>query len=168
MRTRRNKENLLRQSLLNRLRARVLRNESLKCRKKTERRALDNLSDIGEREHARNLIPTETELRNYLGPVDENLVEYAEIAKCRRRKDFRRYSIQLSSPGLPAHDGKVRYTSMSSASCFCSSIHFVSTRYHFGSEPTELRGMLHQNDSDNETYIDKNGIYTTDLCFSEL
>ena len=167
LRTRRSKENLLRQSLLNRLKARVLRNRSLKRRAKTERCALDNLSDTGEREHARSLNPTKTKLRNYLGPVEKHLVVNAEAAKCRQRKDFRRFSVQLSSSGLAIHDAKARFTSMSAPDGFCSPIHFVSTRCQF-CEPIELCGTLLHNDSDNETYIDKNGIYTTDLCFSEV
>jgi hypothetical protein len=35
-------------------------------------------------------------------------------------------------------------------------------------EPTELPGERKYNDSDDETYIDENGIYTTVLCFTEL
>mgnify|MGYP002803435640 FL=1 len=170
LQTRLNQENLLRQSLMNRLRARVLTNEmeSLKRTEKTERRALNNLLDIGEQKRTQSL-PTETELKNYLGPLDKHLVENAEIAK-RRRKHFRHHSVQLSSLNLAVDDGKARLKSMSLPNCFFSkqtSFKFIRTRVQL-CKPTELvSGALHHNDN-NETYIDENGIYTTDLCFSEL
>ena len=170
LRTRLNQENLLRQSFMNRLRARVLTKEmeSLKRKELTERRALNNLLDIGEQKCAQSL-PTETELRNYLGQLDKHLVENAEIAK-RRRKHFRQHSIQLRSSGLEVNDGKSRLKSMSVPNCFFSkqtSFKFIRTRFQL-CKPIELvSGTLHHNDN-NETYIDENGIYTTDLCFSEL
>ena len=170
LRTKLNQENLLRQSLMNRLRARVLRNEmeSLERREKTGKRALNDLLGICEQKRAQSL-PSETELRNFLGPLEKHMVENAEIAK-RRRKYFRHQSIQLNSFGVAVNDGKVRLKSMSVPNCLFSkqtSLKFIRTRFQL-CKPKELVSVtLHHNDN-NETYIDENGIYTTDLCYSEL
>jgi hypothetical protein len=167
----RKEENLLRQSLLNRFKARLLKKEGVTKHKEKVHRCTSDLSGIGERARAWSL-PSEAELKKYLGPVDERLVENAEIAKRRRRTDDRRYSIQIDySSDLRSLDGEARprTTSLPARRRYFSSqqtpFNFVRCKW---CEPIELPGTLEHNDSDDETYIDENGIYTTVLCFTEI
>ena len=167
IRPRRKQEHLLRQSLFNRFRGRVLEKQGMRNLKENVYRHTSDSVEISERARARSL-PSEAELKNYLGSVDECLVENAEIAKRRRRKDSRRYSIQQNSTGLATLDGEERLKSLSLPRYFpqkATPFNFVRCKW---CEPIELPGALDPNDSDDETYIDENGIYNTVLCFTEI
>ena len=157
-------ENLLRQSFLNRLRIRILKQDSVVKHKEKVYRCTSDLSKINQRARAWSL-PSEAELKKYIGPVDERLVENAEIAKRKRRSGHRCYSLQLSSSDLPSRPKTIslpRYlppkqTPFNSVRCkWC--------------EPIEMPAALDDNDgnANEETYIDENGIYTTVLCFTEI
>ena len=170
----RKQENLLRQSLLNRFKTRSLQEDCVSNEKQNVNKCASDLSEIGERRNRAWSLPSEPELRKYLGPVDERLVKNAEIAKSRRRaNESRRYSIQLSSTDLPNCDQETRSRTMSLPRHFASK----QTPYNFvrckWCEAIELpsctaKEQKLQNDSNDETYIDENGIYTTVLCFTEI
>ena len=164
----RNEENLLRRSLMNRFKANVLKQDSVTKHKERLRRCSSDSFDIGQRARARSL-PSEAELRKYLGPVEQGLVENAEIAKQRRRKnDKRRYSIQGNPSDDRTLEAELRPKAMSLSRCFPAKrtpFNFVRCKWY---EPIELPGAIDQNDNDCETYIDENGIYTTVLCFTEI
>ena len=159
-------ENLLRQSFLNRLKLRILKQDGVVKRKEKVHRCTSDLLDNNSRARAWSL-PSEAELRKFIGPVDQRLVENAEIAKHRRRRS-RRYSFQLSLPDLPSRAKTIslpRYlppkqTLFNSVRCkWC--------------EPPELPVAQtvvpeRYDDGNEETYIDENGIYTTVLCFTEM
>lgn len=160
----RKEENLLRQSFLNRLKLRILNQDGVVKRKEKVHRRTSDLLDINTRARTWSL-PSEAELRKYIGPVDQRLVENAEIAKHRRRS--RRYSFQLSLPDLPSRLKTVslpRYLPPKQT-------HFSSVRCKW-CEPLELpvapTVVPEHYDGNEETYIDENGIYTTVLCFTEM
>ena len=160
-------KNLLRQSLLNRFKRRILKRDSVAKHKGKIHRRTSDLSEIGDRASAHSL-PYEAELKIYLGPVDDCLVENAEIANRRRRKKDRRYSIQINSSDLRSLDGNQRSKTVSLQRHFPTKrtpFNFVRCKW---CEPIELSGALKQNDSNDETYIDENGIYTTVLCNTEM
>ena len=166
---RREQENLLRQSFLNRLKTKLSKKDDVPTNKVNENvlRCRPDSSEIGERVRAWSL-PSEAELKKYLGPVDDCLVANAEIAKRRRRTDDRRHSIQLNLSNLRSLNSKSRSKTVSLPKYFPSKqtpLNSVRCKWW---EPTELPGERKYNDSDDETYIDENGIYTTVLCFTEL
>jgi hypothetical protein len=160
-------ENLLRQSLLNRFERRFLKKDGVAKHKGKIYRSTSDLSEIDDRASAWS-IPSEVELKKYLGPVEECLVKNSEIANGQRRKKDRRYSIQINSSDLRSLDGKQRSKTASLRR------HFPTKRTPFNSvrckwcEPIELSGALEHNESNDETYIDENGIYTTVLCYTEI
>ncbi len=165
---RRTQENFLRQSLLSRFKTTVLKEDGVaKEKQKVHRRT----SDLSERARSRSL-PSEAEFRKYLGPVDECLVEKAEIAKRRRRTHERRYSVQPTSPDPPYRDGEVRSKTMPLPRHKYlppkqTPFNFVRCKWCEPIEPP-TRAAEHKLDNDDETYIDENGIYTTVLCFTEI
>ena len=160
-------ENLLRQSLLNRFKRRILKKDDVEKHKGKMHKRTSDLSEISDRASAWSL-PSEEELKKYLGPVHECLAENAEIANRRRRKKDRRYSIQINSSDLRSLEGKQRSKTASLQSHFPTKrtpFNFVRCKW---CDPIELSGALEQNDSNDETYIDENGIYTTVLCNTEI
>ena len=169
----RKEENLLRQSLLNRFKTRFSKEDCVPNEKQKVHKCTSELAEFGERRRAWSL-PSEPELKKYLGPVDERLVENAEIAKRKRRTDERRrYSVQLSSStDLSNHDGKMRSKTMSLPRHFPSKqtpYNFVRCKLCEGIEiPPRASAEQNGYESDDETYIDENGIYTTVLCLSEI
>ena len=161
----RKQESLLRQSFLNRLKTKVLKNDG--AVKQKIHRSTSDLSEIGERERAWSL-PSERELTKYLGPVDECLVQNAEIARRNRRKrtDHRRYSVQLE-PSTNM-DGKARAANIFPSKYFPPKQTLFNIVRCKWCEPIQQPTSLERDDSDDETYIDDNGIYTTVLCFTEI
>ena len=173
----RKQENLLRQSLLNRFKTRSLQEDSVSNEKQNVHICASDLTEIGERRNCAWSLPSEPELKKYLGPVDEHLVKNAEIAKSRRRTNkSRRYSIQLSSPDLPNCDDETRSRTMSLPRYFASKqtpYNCVRCKWCEAIELPSCTGgtakeQKLQNDNNDETYIDENGIYTTVLCFTEI
>lgn len=121
-------------------------------------------------------LPCESELEKYIGPLDDCLVKNAEIAK-RRRTNTRRYSAQLEALDKQIVEEDVMLEKSNS-----SSKNFVSKNTPLSSvrcmwcEPLlhfQLDQANHRDDevdelTQEETYIDENGIYTTVLCFTEI
>lgn len=168
----RKQESLLRQSLLNSFESRISKTNSPakhKEKEKVHRRTSDS-SEIGERPRACSF-PSEKGLRQYLGPIDECLVENAEISQRNRRRqtDGRRHSIHLCSSDLRDFGGESRSKTMALPRYFLTKqarrqFHFVHCKWY---EPMELPSATDK-ESNEETYIDENGIYTTVLCFTEI
>ncbi|CAB4005585.1 Hypothetical predicted protein [Paramuricea clavata] len=153
-------ENRPQESLLDRLRTRLLRKNSATKNKQKVHIETSDLSEIGERSHA--FRSSKAELKKYLGPV-----ENAEIAKRRKRTDDRGRSIQLDSSDPRRLDEEQRSKTLPR--------YFSSKRTPFNSvrckwcEPIELSGAVeHINETYDGTYIDENGIFTTVLCLSEI
>jgi hypothetical protein len=167
----REQENLLRQSFPNRFKTKLSKKDDLPTNKIKENvlRCRPDFSEIGERVRAWSL-PSEAELKKYLGPVDDYLVANAEIAKRRRRTDDRRYSIQpLNSSNIRTLDSKSLSKTRSLPKYFPSKQTPLNSVRCKWCEPTELPGERKYNDSEDEKYIDDNGIYTTTvLCLTEL
>ena len=134
-------------------------------RKEKVHRCTSDLLDINTRMRTWSL-PSEAELRRYIGPVDQRLVENAEIAKHRRRRS-RRYSFQLGLPDLPSRPKTISLPRYLPA----KQTLFNSVRCKW-CEPLELpvaqTVVPEHYDGNEETYIDENGIYTTVLCFTEM
>ena len=159
-------ESLLRRSLLNRVRTRFLQKDGVAKHKEKVYRLTSDQSQASERPRPLSM-PSEAELRRYLGPVDECLVEKAEIAKRRRRgvaTNGRPHSIQLNSADLRTHNSETQ--------SLPRNFRPKPARYNFvrckWCEPIEVPVIVEPDDSNDETYIDENGIYTTVLCFTEI
>lgn len=151
-RTDNKKTSLYKQSLLNRLKPKLSRNEK-DNEFKPELQSITP-KEMQQRQRPRSL-PYEAEILFQLcvGPVDNSLIQMAEIAQQKRRP----HSVcsEWSSPQLNPEWSSFDEFQSRLESSFNSSNSSASS------------GKIY-NTGQAETYIDENGIYTTVLCFTEI